>query len=91
MVAFVRKNKTITHLVFEKNDRAVRNEFDSATLVRLATKENKHIHLVKDNMVLFKDAHPMVFFMFSLNTGISAMMPRNLSNEVLKGHAKKSR
>lgn len=90
MVAFVRKNKSITHLIFEKNDRAIRNEFDSATLIRLATKESKHIHLVKDNMVLFKDAHPMVFFMFTLNTGISAMMPRNLSNEVLKGMQKKA-
>lgn len=90
MVSFVRKNKTVEHMIFEKNDRAIRNEFDSATLIELATKTELKIHLVKDDMILHKKSKPYEFFIFTLNTAISALMPRNLSNEVAKGMQKKA-
>ena len=41
-------------------------------------------------MILHKKSNPYEFFIFTLNTGISALMPRNLSNEVSKGMQKKA-
>lgn len=90
MISFIRKNKSVEHMIFEKNDRAIRNEFDSATLIELATKTELKIHLVKDDMILHKKSKPYEFFIFTLNTAISALMPRNLSNEVVKGMQKKA-
>ena len=90
MISFVEKNKSIKHILVEKNDRLMRNEIDFAIIINLAKTTNVNIHLVKDSMILNKQSNPLEIFMFTINTGISAMMPRNLSNEVKKGLREKA-
>mgnify|MGYP002869360665 CR=1 FL=1 len=86
MIAFLRKNKkTQYHLIYEKNDRLLRNEYDSADIINLARNSVHHIHSVREGLILHKTAHPTVFFIFTMFSANSSLYSRNLSLEVKKG------
>lgn len=85
MIKFLRKQKTRYHLVYEKNDRLLRNEYDSADIINLARTTPHHIHSVREMLELYKTAHPSVFFVFTMFSANSSIYSRNLSIEVRKG------
>lgn len=86
MIKFLRKNKkTAYNLVYEKNDRLLRNEYDCADIINLARTTPHFIHSVREMLVLHKTAHPTVFYMFTMFSANSSLYPRNLSLEVKKG------
>ena len=90
MLKFLKKNKTVKNLLVEKNDRLLRNETDFAKIVQLAKSTDINIHLVKDNAILNKLSMPDDFFMFTIQSAMSARYSRNLSNEVKKGMREKA-
>ena len=90
MLKFLKKNKTVKNLLVEKNDRLLRNETDFAKIVQLAKSTDINIHLVKDNAILNKSSMPDDFFMFTIQSAMSARYSRNLSNEVKKGMREKA-
>lgn len=86
MIKFLRKNKKVGYnLVYEKNDRLLRNEYDSADIINIARTTPHFIHSVREMLVLHKNAHPTVFYMFTIYSANSSLYPRNLSLEVRKG------
>lgn len=85
MIKFLRKQKTRYHLVYEKNDRLLRNEYDSADIINLARTTPHHIHSVREMLELYKTAHPSVFFVFTMFSANSSIYSRNLSLEIKKG------
>lgn len=87
---FLKKHKDVTHIIVEKNDRLLRNDFDSAKVIEIATTTNLNFHLAKDNMVLNKFSTPQEILFFTINSAMSCYMPRNLSNEVKKGMDEKA-
>lgn len=89
MLKFLRQHKNIHHILVEKNDRLLRNESDMTTVIKTAQSSNINFHLVKDCMILNKQSKPQDFLIFTIFSAVSAMMPRNLSGEVLKGMTEK--
>lgn len=86
MIKFLRKNKkTAYNLVYEKNDRLLRNEYDCADIINLARTTPHFIHSVREMLILHKNAHPSVFHIFTIFSATSSLYPRNLSLEVKKG------
>lgn len=90
MLKLLKKDKTIKHLLVEKNDRLMRNEADFATVIELATKIRVNVHLVKDNMILNEYSAPQELFMFSINSAMSSFYSRNLGREIKKGLVEKA-
>lgn len=90
MLRFLKKNKDIQHVFVESTNRLLRNEFDSAVIIQLATTTDINFHIIKDRMVLNKQSTPMELFMFTMNTAVSSIYPRNLSLDVKKGMDKKA-
>ena len=85
MIRFLRRTKSRIHLVYEKNDRLLRNEYDSADIINLARTTQHHIHSVRESLELYKLAHPSVFYIFTMFSANSSIYSRNLSLEVRKG------
>lgn len=81
MLKYIKKNN-IKHIIFDKNDRASRNEIDSANLVYMARTTDTNIHLIRDNLVLNKKSKPTDFMIFNVNAAISSMYSLNLSGEI---------
>lgn len=90
MIKFAKKQKGGCHILVEKTDRLLRNEFNSAEIIDLARNTDITIHLVKENLTLEKNSPPTTFFIFTMFTANSSLYPRNLSNEVKKGMNKKA-
>lgn len=90
MIKFAKKQKGGCHILVEKTDRLLRNEFNSAEIIELARSTDITIHLVKENLTLEKNSPPTTFFIFTMFTANSSLYPRNLSNEVKKGMNKKA-
>ncbi len=90
MLAFFDENRSVKHLLVEKTDRLLRNMFDYALLERLVQDCDIRIHLVKENVILSKEARSNEKFIF----GIKALMAKNhidnLSEEVKKGMTEKA-
>jgi len=85
MLDYVKKNKKIKHVIVEQNNRLLRNEYDSAVIIQLATSTDLSFHIIKDKQILNKYSTPMDFFLFTMNSAISSIYPRNLSRDVKKG------
>ena len=90
MIKFARAQKNGVHILVEKTDRLLRNEFNSAEIIELARTTNITIHLAKENLILDKNSPPTAFFIFTMFSANSSLYPRNLSNEVKKGMNKKA-
>lgn len=90
MLAFLKKHKDVQHVIVEQTNRLLRNEYDSAIIINLATTTDLTFHILKDHLTLNKNSSPMDFFMFTMNTAISAIYPRNLSRDVKKGMNEKA-
>lgn len=85
MIKTLRKTKKSINLVYEKNDRLLRNEYDSADIINLARTTPHYIHSVREGLVLFRNAHPSTFYIFTMFSANSSIYSRNLSLEVKKG------
>lgn len=88
-MAFIEEND-IKHLVIEKVDRHVRNLHDAVeTHDWLISDEEKHVHFVKDSLILHKNSRSQEW----LNWGIRVVMAKNyidnLREEAMKGWAEK--
>src|SRR5690349_14079365 len=86
---FIEDNK-IKHLIIEKVDRHVRNLHDAVeTHDWLMADEERHVHFVKDSLVMHKNSRSQEW----LNWGIRVVMSKNyidnLREEAMKGWAEK--
>lgn len=90
MFKFLKKNKDVTHIIVEKNDRLLRNDFDNAKIIKIATTTDLSFHLTKENLILNKNSTPQDILFFTINSAFSSYYPRNLSNEVKKGTFEKA-
>lgn len=80
----------IKHLIIEKVDRHVRNLHDAVTTHDwLMADEDRHVHFVKDSLVMHKNSRSQEW----LNWGIRVVMSKNyidnLREEAMKGWAEK--
>lgn len=80
----------IKHLIIEKVDRHVRNLHDAvATHDWLMADEDRHVHFVKDSLIMHKNSRSQEW----LNWGIRVVMSKNyidnLREEAMKGWAEK--
>jgi len=84
------EDNNIKHLIVEKVDRHVRNLQDAVgTHDWLTADENRHVHFVKDSLVMHKNSRSQEW----LNWGIRVVMAKNyidnLREEAMKGWAEK--
>lgn len=86
---FIEDHK-VKHLIIEKVDRHVRNLHDAvATHDWLMADEDRHVHFVKDSLIMHKNSRSQEW----LNWGIRVVMSKNyidnLREEAMKGWAEK--
>jgi DNA invertase Pin-like site-specific DNA recombinase len=90
MLAYLKENPEIKHILVEKTDRLLRNIADYATIDKLMTFSDITLHLVKENVILDKNSRSNEKFVF----GIKALMAKNyidnLSEETKKGQKEKA-
>jgi site-specific DNA recombinase len=86
MIAFLRENKDVRHILVEKTDRLYRNFKDYVQLEEL----DLVIHLVKENEILSKDSHSHAKFIHGIKVLMAKNYVDNLSEEVKKGMDQKA-
>ena len=89
LVAYITKHK-INHLVVEKTDRLTRNFKDSTTIdAWLEHNESRMLHMVKESLVLHKNARSDAKFMWNIYLSVAKKYTDNLREEAMKGWAEK--
>lgn len=90
MIAFLKENIGITHILVEKTDRLLRNITDYALVDQLLESSNLSIHLVKKNVILSKNLRSNEKFIFGIKALMAKNYSDNLSEEVKKGMQEKA-
>jgi DNA invertase Pin-like site-specific DNA recombinase len=89
LVIFITKHK-VHHLIVEKTDRLTRN-FKDATAIDdwLEKDEHRMLHVVKENLLLHKNARSDAKFMWNIYLSVAKKYTDNLREEAMKGWAEK--
>lgn len=89
MVTYITKHR-IYNLIAEKTDRLTRN-FKDATMIDawLEKDERRMLHLVKENLLLHKEARSDAKFMWNIYLSVAKKYTDNLREEAMKGWAEK--
>lgn len=90
MLAYLKENNTVQHILVEKTDRLLRNITDYALVDQLIEDFNITIHLVKENVILSKDSRSNEKFIFGIKALMAKNYSDNLSEEVRKGMLEKA-
>jgi site-specific DNA recombinase len=89
LVAYITSHG-ICHLVVEKTDRLTRNFKDATTIdAWLERDERRMLHMVKESLVLHKNARSDAKFMWNIYLSVAKKYTDNLREEVMKGWAEK--
>lgn len=88
MLAYIRKNPSIQHILVEKTDRIYRNLKDYVTLEDY---KNTFIHLTKENLVISDKLDSHQKFIHGIKVLMAKQYIDNLSEEVIKGQTEKAR
>jgi len=84
------KEENIFHLAVEKTDRLTRNFSDAVAIDDwLCSDKLRCVHLVKENMMLHKEAKSDVKFMWNIHLSVAKKYTDNLREEAMKGWAEK--
>jgi len=77
---------SINHLVVEKTDRLTRNFKDATTIdAWLEKDEHRRLHMVKESLVLHKNARSDSKFMWNIYLSVAKKFTDNLREEAMKG------
>ncbi|MGD8373534.1 MAG: recombinase family protein [Candidatus Woesebacteria bacterium] len=89
MIAYVTKHR-VFNVVVEKTDRLTRN-FKDATMIDawLERDERRMLHMVKENLLLHKNARSDAKFMWNIYLSVAKKYTDNLREEAMKGWAEK--
>ncbi|HJQ09072.1 MAG TPA: recombinase family protein [Candidatus Saccharimonadales bacterium] len=89
MLAYITKHR-VFNVVVEKTDRLTRN-FKDATMIDAWLEKDEHrmLHLVKENLLLHKDARSDAKFMWNIYLSVAKKYTDNLREEAMKGWAEK--
>ncbi len=90
MIAFLKENTGIAHILVEKTDRLLRNITDYALIDQLLEHSDLSIHLVKENVILSRDSRSNEKFIFGIKALMAKNYSDNLSEEVKKGMLEKA-
>lgn len=85
MLELVRKQSNIQHIVVEKIDRLVRNEDDSALVIRVAKNDKKFFHFVTDGFAFHEKSSPSEFLRLGVGSLFSSYFIWDLKEKVKKG------
>jgi DNA invertase Pin-like site-specific DNA recombinase len=89
MLVYITKHR-VFNVVVEKTDRLTRN-FKDATLIDswLEKDERRMLHMVKENLLLHKEARSDAKFMWNIYLSVAKKYTDNLREEAMKGWAEK--
>lgn len=89
MVAYITKHR-VFNVIVEKTDRLTRN-FKDASMIDswLERDERRMLHLVKENLLLHKEARSDAKFMWNIYLSVAKKYTDNLREEAMKGWAEK--
>ncbi len=91
LIERLNKDGSITELVVEKTDRVTRNLADLVAVNNwLQKKEENHLHLVKENLVISKNSKSTETFIWSIKASVADFYSKNLGEEVRKGMNQKA-
>lgn len=89
MIAYITKHR-VFNVVAEKTDRLTRNFKDAAMIdAWLEKDERRMLHLVKENLLLHKEARSDAKFMWNIYLSVAKKYTDNLREEAMKGWAEK--
>ena len=85
----IKQNK-VYNLVVEKTDRLTRNLRDAVAINDwLEADSNRYLHIVKESLLLHKEARSDVKFMWNIHLAVAKKYTDNLREEAMKGWAEK--
>lgn len=89
MVAYITKHR-VFNVIVEKTDRLTRN-FKDASMIDawLERDERRMLHMVKENLLLHKEARSDAKFMWNIYLSVAKKYTDNLREEAMKGWAEK--
>lgn len=89
MLGYITKHR-VFNVVVEKTDRLTRN-FKDATMIDawLEKDERRMLHMVKENLLLHKEARSDAKFMWNIYLSVAKKYTDNLREEAMKGWAEK--
>jgi len=90
MLEFLKKDKSIKHVLVEKTDRLLRNFTDYGHIEHLVDSSQITIHLVKEGSVINKDSGSGPKLIFSIKAAVAKHFIDNLSEETKKGMLEKA-
>lgn len=89
MVAYITKHR-VFNVVAEKTDRLTRNFKDASMIDTWLENDNRRmLHLVKENLLLHKEARSDAKFMWNIYLSVAKKYTDNLREEAMKGWAEK--
>ena len=89
LTRYIKQNK-IYNLVVEKTDRLTRNLRDAVVINDwLNADSERYLHIVKENLLLHKEARSDVKFMWNIHLAVAKKFTDNLREEAMKGWAEK--
>ena len=89
MLVFMRKNRNIKHIVFEKVDRFTRNLYDLNSIYELMEKYDKQVHFFKESLIMDKNSKSQDKLRLDIQVVFARNYINNLSEEVIKGMKEK--
>jgi site-specific DNA recombinase len=90
MVALLKQNKQIQHLLVEKTDRLTRNFFDFAVIEDLIKNNNLQLHLIKENKIITKNSRANEWLEQGFHLLIAKNGSEKIAEEVVKGMDQKA-
>ncbi len=89
MLTYITKHR-VFNVVVEKTDRLTRNFKDASMIDEWLEKDGRRmLHLVKENLLLHKDARSDAKFMWNIYLSVAKKYTDNLREETMKGWAEK--
>jgi DNA invertase Pin-like site-specific DNA recombinase len=85
MVEFVRKNPSVTVMLFEKPDRMTRNFRDLVTIYDLIEKHGKEIHFFRTGLKINRESKSSDQIQLDIQVVLARNFINNLREEVMKG------
>ena len=87
MLREVKEDEKIEGIISEKVDRLLRGHLKDRVLIEdLIDTYNKHLHFVKQSLILDKDSKSFAKFQFDIQNDFARFFLNNLSDEVKKGY-----
>lgn len=90
MIAFIRANSDVRHILVEKPDRLHRSDTRKLDIKNLVDELDVKVHFVKDNFILSRESRASEKLKYDIDSAVGVYHSENVSEETSKGMREKA-